>query len=113
MTEKCVLGKATVGGELESIDVVNALSGEASLRKQILIHVRHGRRIRIYTRVTGVNRSEMRRMRTRQRYSDPRLKNPVSAHDPAEVRVVVRLVERMCHRADEHLRRIARKHRVR
>ena len=42
-----VLGKATVGRELESVYIVDAFAGKAAFAVQILIHIGSGRGVRV------------------------------------------------------------------
>jgi hypothetical protein len=52
VAEQRVLGKPSVSGFLERIDIVDAFAGEAALAVEILIHVGYSRRVRIDARMS-------------------------------------------------------------
>src|ERR1700741_4913650 len=97
----------------EGIDVVDAFSGEASFTIEILVDVGDRGRVRVHTRMPGVNRSKHRSVSARQRYAYPWLHNAVAFGHPSDLLVVLRAVQRMRDRAHQQLRRIARQYRVR
>ncbi len=110
--QKAVLGKAPLRRTLEGIDVVDPLPGEAPLAVQVLVHVGHGRRVRIDARMPRVDGGEVRAIGARQRHADARLEDPVAAHDTPARGVVHGAVQRMRQRADEQRGRVRRKDRV-
>ena len=100
-------------GLLECIDIVDALSGEASLAIQILIDIGHRRRVGIDARVTRVNRCKERAMRARERDADTRLDDAVTLGYPPNFLVVMRAIQWVRNRPDQQLRRITRQHCIR
>ena len=107
-----VLGEAAVRRALEGLDVVDALSGEAALAVEVLVHVGDGGRIGVDARVSGMDGREDRPVRARQRHADARLQDPVAPDDAAENGVVHGAVERVRQGADQQRRRVGREHRV-
>ncbi len=110
--EQRVLRKAAGGGPLERLDVVDPLSGEAPLAIEILIHIRDRGRIRIHTRMPGVDRGEDRAIRARERHADARLEDAVAADHSSVYRIVNGTIERMRQCSHEERRRVGRKHGV-
>ena len=105
-----VFREAAVCCQLEGVQVVDALAGEAPLAKEILVHVGDGGRVRVHTRVPRRNGREARAMGAWQGYADSRLQYPVPVHDATECGIVPGPIERVGERAHERCRRIRRQH---
>ena len=112
VAEQGVIRKSALGGSAKHVHVVDALAGERPLAEQVLIDVRHGRRVRVDARMPGVDGGEPRLARARQRHAHPRLQDAVAAHHASPFGVVLGAIERMGHGADECGRGAGRQDRV-
>jgi hypothetical protein len=108
VAEDGVVGEAPFQAQLERIDRVDALANERAFVKHVLIHVRDHLRIRIDTRIAGIQLRIARTRRAGQADAHARLQHAVAGHHPALGRVVHRAVERVVDGADELVRRFAR-----
>ena len=108
-----VVGHAAAQRGLEGVDVVDALAGVGALAEQVLVDVRHRRRIGIDAAAAGEDALEQRAFHAdRQGRRDARLQHAVAFDDPVPGGVETRPVERMRHLADQALDRVARQSRV-
>ncbi len=92
VAEQRVLRESPVRRFLERVDIVDPLPGEAALSVQILVHIGHRGRVRIDTRVAGVDRREEGLVRARERNSHARLDNSVTLGDPSDALIVIRAI---------------------
>ena len=92
----------------ERIDVIDALADERALVEQVLVHVRHGTRVRIDARLTAVHTRIPAARLAAHADADAWLQDPVAARDHVAGRIEAGAIERMRQRADQFPRRIAR-----
>ena len=88
---------------LEGIDVVDPLAGVRSLAEEILVHIRHSRRIRIYPGRPRRESLEHRARAAGERRGHARLEHGIPLHHPSRQRIDAWAVERMRHRPDQPL----------
>ncbi len=112
MGQERVVGHAPIQRCHEGIDVVQPLAGEVPFGEQVLVRVRHGRRVRVDARVTGEDAREERAGGARGRDADARLQDRVALGDAAAGRVEMRPIQRVRDDADELLGGVARQARV-
>ena len=102
VAQQGVLRHSVSHGRLERIEVVDPLTGEASLLEQVLIDIGDRRRVRIDPGRTGEDPLEDRpTLFGRKSRRDPRLQHAVALdHSPGQ-RIECRLIERMGDRPDQ------------
>ena len=83
---------------IERIHVVNSLTGVGPFAEQVLIHVRYGSGVRVYSVHAGENALKERTSGPHgQRWRDPWLQNGIAIHDAPRGGVQARGVQRMGH----------------
>ena len=107
-----VVGHAVAQRRHERVDVVEPLAREDALGEQILVRVRHGRRVGIDAGVTRIEPGEQRTRRARECDADARLQNAVAIDHQTGLRIDQWAVQRMRGDADQRARGIARQRRV-
>ena len=109
MTEKRAFEHATGERGFEGIHVVDALAGIGAFAEEILIHVGHGRRVRIDAARAGKYALEQRALATdRQRGRNARLQHAIAFDDASGAGIEPRMVERVRHLADQPAGRFPR-----
>ena len=108
VAQQRVVGHAAVERALERVDVVNALADVTAFAKEILIHVRHRRRVRVEADVPGEHLGKRRRRSADRIDRDARLQNAVAFGDAARLRIEARAIQRMGQRAHQLASRVQR-----
>ena len=102
MAEQSVFAHFAVDRLIQGVEVVNPFTGERSFAEQILIYIGHGRSIGIDSAGSRKNLLIQRSfVAGRQRGGDARLDDAIAVHDPAQVRVEFRAVQRVGHGAHQ------------
>ena len=112
MREERVLRKASMRRALEGVHIIDALSGEASLSIEVLVHVRDGGRVGIDPGMPGMQRREARAVRARERDAHARLDDAVPRDDATTGRIVHRAIQWMRERTDQRRRRLRWQQRI-
>ena len=113
MTEHGVFGDFVTNCSFKGINVVNALARKGALAKQVLVDVRHGKNVRINAAGGGIDALEFRALPPhRKGWGDAGLQDAIALDDAPFLRIKARLIEGMCHFADEPARGVARQPRV-
>ena len=97
---------------LEHVDLEDALAGERTLAKDVLVGVGDRAGVRVDAGRSGVQRGETAALRTRQRHSHARLDQAVAARHARVARTPARSVQGVRDRRDELARSVARQDRV-
>ena len=109
MTEQRAFGHAAVERGFEGIHFVDALAGIGAFAEEILIHVGHGRGVRIDAAHAGDDALVERPLATDwQRRRNARLQHAIAFDDASGAGIKPRMVERVRHLADQPAGRFPR-----
>ena len=101
MAEYGIFRDAADHGLLESIHIIDTLADKGPLAEEVLIDIRHGPRVRVYSRVAGKNPGEPRAPGTGQANANAWLKNAVAFHHDSASGAKHRAVQWMGHGGDK------------
>ena len=109
MRQQRVLRDRALERRGERIHVVEPFAREDSFVEEVLIRVRHRRRVGVDARVPRIEPREQRAGSAHERHADARLENAVSVGDAADARVERGAIERVSHHADQLTSHASRK----